>query len=134
MKSYSKYLLIATTVFFGLLGIVLIFLPDELLVYYEIENHPMLALLCQLAGAIHFAIAMLNWMNKEKVIGGIYNRPLAVTNFTYLFIAGISAFKYVMGVGEITSLVGVLTAIYLLLGLLYLRLLFTHPLPADSKE
>jgi hypothetical protein len=42
----------------------------------------------QLAASGWFAVAMLNWLSRNTVIGGIYGRPLVLTNLTvYVVIA-----------------------------------------------
>jgi len=30
----------------------------------------------QIIGSFYFAFAILNWMSKGSIIGGIYNRPI----------------------------------------------------------
>jgi len=50
-----------------------------------------------LLGALYVDFAMLNWMVKGSLIGNIYNRPVAVANFTHFLVGGLALAKGVMG-------------------------------------
>ncbi len=84
----------ATALFLGLLGVALLFIPQELASYFQMEDSSVLAL--QLMGGMYFAFAMLNWMYKANTIGGIYGRPVALANFTHFFIGALTLIKIVM--------------------------------------
>ena len=60
----------------ALIGISLILLPNEILDYLELSVSDTLELLMQIIGSFYFAFAILNWMSKGSIIGGIYNRPI----------------------------------------------------------
>lgn len=65
-----------------------------------------------LLGAAYLGLAVLNWMAREKLIGGIYSRPVAVGNFTHFLAAAIVLAKGL----TTTSTVGPVAAGALLFG------------------
>jgi hypothetical protein len=72
---------------------------------------------------------MLNWMSKSNLIGGIYNRPVAVGNATHFFIAALALSKF-----SPKSLILIVVAIvYSLFAIAFGLILFTHPVK-DSKS
>ena len=74
-----------SAIILALIGISLIFLPKEILDYFELSVSDTLELLMQIIGSFYYAFAMLNWMSKGSIIGGIYNRPIAIANLTHYY-------------------------------------------------
>lgn len=111
----------------GAIGIVLSFSPDIILTHLEIEVNRMIVFLMQILGALYFAFAMLNWMSKSSIIGGIYNRPIAVANFTHFLIAGLALLKGIISTPELPLVIWVLALIYAIFGCLFGIILFVHP-------
>ena len=72
----TKSLMTLSAIILALIGISLIFLPKEILEYLELSVSETLQLLMQIIGSFYFAFAILNWMSKGSIIGGIYNRPI----------------------------------------------------------
>ena len=79
----TKLLMTLSAMILALIGISLIFLPNEILDYLELSVSETLQLLMQIIGSLYFALAILNWMSKGSIIGGIYNRPIAMANLTH---------------------------------------------------
>ena len=79
----------------GFSGIIFTFLPQEIITFsgYTLDNLNVLFL--QVLGALYFAFAILNWMARTNLIGGIYSKPVSVANFTHFFIVAITLIKYV---------------------------------------
>ena len=50
-------------------------------------------MLVQLAGALYVGFAMVNWMAKGNLLGGIYNRAVAMGNFADFGIGAIVLVK-----------------------------------------
>ena len=50
-------------------------------------------LLVQMAGAVYLGFAMLNWMARGILIGGIYARPVALGNFLHFVMVAITLTK-----------------------------------------
>ena len=78
----TKSLMTLSAIILALIGISLIFLPKEILDYLELSVSETLQLLMQIIGSLYFAFAILNWMSKGSLIGGIYGRPIAMANLT----------------------------------------------------
>ena len=89
----SKILMISSAVFSGISGLTLSFLPKETLIFLSEQQTDFSLVLIQILGAFYFAFAMLNWMARANLIGGIYSRPVAIGNFTHFFIASLVLLK-----------------------------------------
>ena len=74
----TKLLMTTSSVFMGLIGIALSFMPNEVLETFGQEPNEILTLTLQLTGSLYFSFAMTNWMAKAAIIGGIYSRPLSI--------------------------------------------------------
>jgi len=117
----------ASAIALAIIGLTLTFLPDELLVYLNISSSRTLLLLIQILGALYFAFAMLNWMAKGSIIGGIYNRPIVLANFAHFLIGGLSLLKALMSSTNLPMITWVLAGIYLLFMILFGMMLFRNP-------
>ncbi len=107
----------------GLAGIILTFLPDETGRFLTGPAAKPSAILMQVLGALYFAFAMLNWMSRGNPIGGIYNRPVAVANFTHFMIATFALLRQTGGDRRIW----VIAAVYLIFSVIFGLILFRQP-------
>src|SRR6478736_764994 len=90
----TKLIMTISSVIMGVVGIALTFIPSEILGYFSNEPFPVLAVIVlQMAGALYFGFAMINWIAKANLIGGIYGRPIAVGNLTHFFIGAMALMK-----------------------------------------
>ena len=71
----------------GLLGIICSFLPQEILQFFSLEDTVTVIFLIKVLGAFYLGWAILNYMIKELTMGGIYGRPIIVSNLAYYGIA-----------------------------------------------
>lgn len=85
-------------------------------------------LLVQVIGGLYFGYSMLNWMTKGNLIGGIYNRPIAIGNFTHFLVAGLAIVKSLLSNPEQPKALWVVGTIYVIFGLLFAVILFRHPI------
>lgn len=116
----------------AILGISLEFAPHEILNYFEVSSAGSItALFVQLTGALYLGFAMMNWMAKAVLIGGIYARPLAVGNFSHFLIGALALLKYAYAVPNLW-IVWALAVIYSLLAILFGIVFFTHPLRKNN--
>ena len=67
----TKFLMTASALFMGIIGIAITFLPQELAAYLGAENNSSTVLLIQILGAAYMGFGFLNWMGKGNIIGGI---------------------------------------------------------------
>ena len=109
----TKLLMSSSAVFMGLLGLGISFFPQELLSAFDSPATPFPVLLSNVAGALYFGFAIVNWMAREKLIGGIYSRPVAVGNFAHFFAATLVMIKHLPGLLHLEAL-SVIAAVYAL--------------------
>lgn len=91
----TKLIMIGNAAFVGFFGILLSFLPQELIQFVDNDSSPFSILLAQLLGATYLGFASLNWLAKGNAIGGIYSRPVSVANFGQSFISATALLKFV---------------------------------------
>ena len=89
----SRLLMMASSLFMGIIGIILSFLPHETMDYFAIGTDKFTVQFLKILGAFYLGFAMLNWMAKSNLIGGIYSKPVAVGNFLHFSISAISLFR-----------------------------------------
>ncbi len=115
-----------TTAYLVLIGLVLSFLPDEILVYFNQPANTFLKTAFQVIGALYLGFAMLNWMVKSSRIGGIYNRPVVVANLMHFGVVFIALIKLIVG-GLANPAVIALAVVYGLFAIGFGYLLRTSP-------
>jgi hypothetical protein len=107
-------------------GLLLSFAPQELLTFASLTASPGAVLAAQVTGATLLGFALMNWMARGNTIGGIYQRPLAIGNFTHFTVAGIALAKALLS-GERPLPLIVLTVLYLFFAIAFGRILFYPP-------
>jgi hypothetical protein len=90
-----KMLMSLSAVFMAMLGILGTFMPQEILNYADAGAgaEGLLLLIVQIAGALYMGFAILNWMARFSLIGGIYNRPVAIGNFLHFTMVALVLIK-----------------------------------------
>jgi hypothetical protein len=121
----TRILLGASALFLAVLGVGITFLPQELLTHFGVRLEGVPVLLIQLLGALYLGFAILNWMNRGNRIGGIYNRGVSMANFFHFGVGAVSLLKGVAA--QFTPEVAVAATIYLVFGIWFGLVLFTHP-------
>ena len=121
----TKLLMIVSAALLAVAGIAFTFAPLETMSLMVSGDYKELSLFFQILGALYFAFAMLNWMARGNIIGGIYSRPIAIANATHFFIGGLALLK--SGTQYNASLIWVAGFIYLMLAIFFGIKLFTHP-------
>jgi hypothetical protein len=89
----TKVLMSASSLFLAFLGLLASFLPQEILARLGAPSDAGLPLLVQIGGALYVGFAMVNWMAKGSLLGGIYNRPVAMGNLAHFGIGAIALVK-----------------------------------------
>lgn len=128
----TKSLMTSSAIILALIGISLIFFPKEILDYFELSTSDTLELLMQIIGSFYFAFAMLNWMSKGSLIGGIYNRPIALANWTHFFIAVLALIKGVLANPSLSYVIWLIAIIYSIFAILFGIVLFKHPVSENK--
>lgn len=121
----TKLLMTATSIVLGLTGIVLSFLPKEVLIFIHEQPSPILTLMVQLMGALYFAFAILNWMAKDSLLGGIYGRYVVVANTTHCVIAAVTLIK--SATANNTMIIWTAALVYSVFAILFSVLMYTNP-------
>jgi hypothetical protein len=90
----TKILMTASALVLALLGIGVLFAPQELLTYLGAPPSGFLPPLVQLLAAAFLGQAMTNWAVKGSKVGGIYNRPIAVGNLMHFTVGAITLIHF----------------------------------------
>ncbi len=122
----TKYLMVASAVVMGLIGISCTFFPQEIIASISGSETTFPVLILQVLGALYLGFAMMNWMAKTVLIGGIYARPLAMGNLMHFAIAGIALLKAAMQYTALSYL-WFICLIYVLFALLFTYVFVTSP-------
>ena len=125
----TRLLLAASAVVMGALGIAGSFMPHEVLMWLGVAPVRATALHVQLLGALLFAFAMVNWIARGSLIGGIYNRPVALGNTAHFLIGALALAKSVAS-GERQPVFIALTVIYAVFAIAFVAILRRSPVTA----
>lgn len=125
----TKLLMTVSAIVLGLAGILLTFLPHEILNYFSAASPPA-ALALQVGGALYVGFAMTNWTAKAQLLGGIYGRPLVIGNLVH-FVSGALALIKSYFSGEPRAVL-VPLLIYLVFAICFAAVFFRSPVnPPD---
>jgi len=129
----TKFLMISSALLMAALGISLQFVPHEILHYLGTSSDGITPLLMQITGALYLGFALMNWMAKTVLIGGIYARPLTIGNFSHFLIGALALLKYAL-TGQTLWIVWLLAVIYSVLAILFGIVFFRHPLKTKNND
>ena len=122
----TRLLMIVSAALLVVAGLVASFVPREILIFLGARPDPLMVVFVQLTGALYLGFAMLNWMAREGLMGGIYGRPVVFANFTHFMIAALALVKALIAGPRPMALV-VATFLYAVLCLAFLWVSFTPP-------
>lgn len=129
----TKLLMIASAAVMGIGGILFQFLPHEVLRYNGIEAVGITPVVVQIIGALYVGFAVMNWMAKTVLIGGIYARPLAIGNFAHFMIGTFALLKYAYSAQQSLP-IWIAAIIYAIFAVLFAIVFFTHPLKTEINS
>ena len=110
-------------------GVLLLFAPDEVMPALLPGASSAAQSLGQCLAAAWLAMAVLNWLQRNVVLGGIYGRPIVLANLTLYFVTAASLARPLLAGGMPQSL-WVVFAPAAALALVYAALLFRGPFDA----
>jgi hypothetical protein len=90
---WSRLLMVSSAALMAALGLAASFAPRELLAMLKPSVGPVEALAIQTCGAMYLGFAMLNWMARGNLLGGIYSRPIVMANFLHFTAGGLAMVK-----------------------------------------
>jgi hypothetical protein len=123
----TKVLMISSAFLMGIAGIILIFLPDQIANYVGLEPVKLNLLVIQILGSLYFAFAMVNWIARERLIGGIYGKAISTGNFAHFFTGGLILIRSAIGNPSLTGL-WIVVIIYAIFALVFGMITFGDPL------
>ncbi|WP_340152393.1 hypothetical protein [uncultured Marivirga sp.] len=129
----TKIVMISSCIFLGALGITFTFIPDEIISGLSATPNPISILSLQLLGALYLGFTMLNWMAKGSLIGGIYNRPIAIGNFMHFAVGALALIKIITKIHTHSEIVISLTVAYSVFAILFGYVLITNPSRIEKK-
>lgn len=127
----TRMLMSLSALFMAILGVFASFLPQEILAYSGSKPAGLGVLLIQICGAMYMGFAIVNWMARANIIGGIYSRPVALGNFFHFAVAGIVLLKALIAGQRTTEIVAGAVA-YSVFAIWFGLVLFTHPSQAGK--
>lgn len=116
------------------LGVAATFTPQEILARSGCPCGDVGVLVIQVLGALYLGFAMLNWMARSNLIGGIYSRPLAIGNLIHLAVVAITLAKAVAGGSLRTSETIAACVAYSAFAVWFGLVVFTHPIHNLDKS
>lgn len=125
-RAFAKYLMALSALALFALGIVLTFAPGDVVNIAGGTPTPLLTALAQACGALYLGFAILNWMAKDNLIGGIYSRPVALGNFLHFFVMTMALVKAFSVLPHSAGVV-ILVVFYVALTVAFGAVLFRHP-------
>jgi len=122
----TRLLMIVSAMVMAALGLAASFVPREILIAVGARPDALEVLLVQVAGALYLGFAMLNWMARGNLIGGIYGRPVAFGNFMHFTVVALAMLKALI-VGPRPPVIIVGATVYWVLCVGFGWVLFTPP-------
>lgn len=117
----------------GVAGVSLLFASDVLLPSIVLGFPADAAWLGQLLSAGWLAVAFLNWVHRSAMLGGIYGRPVVLSNFTLYVISALSLVRVLQGNAAPLWLWPAF-AVAAMLSMVYGVLLLRGPFAADLRR
>ena len=127
----TKVVMTASALVMGALGFSATFLPQEIAPYLGTQSAGV-PLLIQILGALYFAFALLNWTAKDSLLGGIYNRPVAIGNLVHFVVGALALAKGAFANPADTVIIA-FAAVYVLFAIAFGMIFFTSPVRSAER-
>ena len=124
----------SSALFYAIIGIILSFLPNEIADYLNIEYNIITILFLNIMSALYLGFGILNWMAKGTLIGGIYNKPIAIGNLMHFGVGAIALVKVVSNIQTHSEIVISLTVVYVIFAILFVYIFRTNPAKTEKKK
>lgn len=122
----TRLLMSISALFMAALGLLASFLSQEILGYYHANGQGLAVVLIQAIGALYLGFAILNWMARASLIGGIYSKPVALGNFLHFAVLAVVLLK-LLAAGSALPEIMAGAAIYTALAVWFGLVVFTAP-------
>lgn len=131
----TKFLMITTVIYLGIVGLGLTFLPQEIADFFESGTNLTSILILQILGGLYLGFGMMNWMSKNSLIGGIYNHPLIFGNFLHFFVSTFALLKVLGKYSDYQFIIILtITILYAIFALCFGYLLRTSPIKSKKEN
>ena len=128
----TKILMTSSSIFLAVIGILLSFLPNEIIEYLNVEPNNISILFLKILSALYLGFGILNWMAKGTLIGGIYNRPIAIGNLMHFGVGAIALVKVVSNIETHPEIIISLTIVYAIFAILFAYVFRTNPTKSEK--
>ena len=126
-RNFTKTLMIISAIFLVVNGFGLSFFPNEISLLLTNDDNHIFILILQILGALYLGFSYVNWMSKNSLIGGIYNKPLLIGNTLHFLTASMAMIKLVFKFENNLQLIIPHTIIYCLFTLFFGYVFFSDP-------
>ena len=126
-RNFTKTLMIISAIFLAVNGFGLSFFPNEISLLLTNDDNHIFILILQILGASYLGFSYINWMTKNSIIGGIYNKPLLIGNLLHFFIVSMALIKLDVKFENNFDLIIFYSIIYCLFTLFFGYVFFTNP-------
>jgi hypothetical protein len=116
-----------SAILLGVMGIIFSFFPGDILAYLNSDTNPISILFLQILSSLYLGFAIMNWMAKGSIIGGIYNKPIAIGNMMHFGVGAIAMLKVIFKIQAHTEIIISLTVIYSMLALSFAYVFMNNP-------
>ncbi|MFT6802609.1 MAG: hypothetical protein ACJA2N_001798 [Salibacteraceae bacterium] len=123
----TKILMISSTVILGIVGVLLTFVPREILASTSVITNSITILFLQMLGALYLGFAILNWMAKGVTMGGIYNKPIVLGNLMHFGVGSLAMIKMVTEIQIHVEIIMSLMIVYTVFAVLFGYVFKTNP-------
>lgn len=130
----TKIVMTSSALFLATIGILLSFLPNEIVEYLNVEPNIITIVFLNIMSALYLGFGILNWMAKGTLIGGIYNRPIAIGNLMHFGVGAIALVKVVSNIQTHSEIVISLTVVYVIFAILFVYIFRTNPTKTEKKK
>ena len=130
----TKIVMTSSALFLATIGILLSFLPNEIVEYLNVEPNIITILFLNIMSALYLGFGILNWMAKGTLIGGIYNKPIAIGNLMHFGVGAIALVKVVSNIQTHSEIVISLTVVYVIFAILFVYIFRTNPTKTEKKK
>jgi hypothetical protein len=130
----TKIVMTSCAIFLGVIGILLSFLPSEIITYLGVEPTIITTLFLKILSALYLGFGILNWMAKGSIIGGIYNRPIVIGNLMHFGVGAIALIKIVSHIEIHSEIIISLTVLYVIFTILFTYIFKNNPATVKKQS
>ena len=128
----TKIVMTSSALLLAGIGILLSFLPNEVIEYLNVESNTITILFLNLLSALYLGFGLLNWMAKGTLIGGIYNKPITIGNLMHFGVGAIALVKVTFSIQTHSEITISLTVVYVIFVLLFAYVFLTNPTKTEK--